>query len=340
MKQVFLNRNEAPYPPPKKVLDVLQRFDVDHVGRYLEGYYHSVLVSKLSKKFKIPEQQIVISYGEEDFFRTVFDTLNPKIDSVLLSDLHYSYFDEYLNPKKISLHTFKTIEGDGAFSFDINDCIKQYKKVRPSVLIIVSPNNPTGDAISLVDLKKILAAVKKETLVVIDEAYYGFDEHYDEKGFLLLLKRYPNVMLLRTFSKYYGMAGLRIGFALCGKSVDPLLHYQTRYLGFSRILEEVAVAALESDDYYRHNAKKVIADREFFIRAVEKLDGVKAFRSKTNFVLLRVDRTTIGPLGKLLEKQRVIIVKLFDGNFVRVTVGWTKETRNFLKLLKIVTHSK
>lgn len=336
MKKLIINRNETLYGPSSKVMRIIKNFDPEHAALYLDGYYNSILIPKLSKKFNLPEGQVIISYGEEDFFRTIFDKLNPQTDSILTSELFYSYYDKYLDFKKIKLHLFKIIEKENEFVFDINDCIKQCQLVKPTILLIASPNNPTGNSISSSDLDGILKSISSKSLVVVDEAYFGFDKNYSEEQFLSLVKKYPNLIILRSFSKLYALAGLRISFALCGKEVKKILNYENRYLGMSRILEQVAIAAIESDRHYKRIADIIIKDREWLINNVKNLRYFKPFNSNANFVLIKLDEKVIRPTGRELEKEGALISKFVNRNLLRVSIEPTKYIKRFFKIIEKV----
>lgn len=335
MKQLILNRNEVVQGPSPKVLEVLRNFKPEHANFYIGDYYHSILIPKISEIFGILEDQIITSYGEEDFFRTIFNELDPKKDSVLTHLFHYTYYKKYLDFKSIVLNTFEMKEENGNFVFNIESCIQQYHKTNPKILILTSPNNPTGNSLSQEKLEKLLKNITVETLVVVDEAYWGFDQEYDQQAFLSLLCKYPNLVFLRSFSKLYALAGLRISFALCGANVKNILKYQNRYLGLSRILEEVAIAALESDDYYKKLSAEIIGNRENFIDELRNFKNFQPFSSKANFVLVKIaSNVVVERLKNALQKEEVVISKFVDENFLRVSVGEKENTRKFLKLLE------
>ncbi|HBX15819.1 MAG: Histidinol-phosphate transaminase [Candidatus Magasanikbacteria bacterium GW2011_GWC2_41_17] len=335
MKQLILNRNEVVQGPSPRVLEVLRNFKPEHANFYLDDYYHSVLIPKISEIFGIPEDQIITSYGEEDFLRTIFNELDVEKDFVLTHQFYYTYYKKYLDFKKIILNTFTIKEENGSFIFDIYDCIRQYQKINSKILLLTSPNNPTGNSLSIEELEKLLKNVAVETLVVVDEAYWGFDQEYNQQAFLSLLGKYPNLVFLRSFSKLYALAGLRISFALCGVNVKNLLKYQNRYLGLSRILEEVAIAALESEGYYKKLSAEIIGDRERFINELRNFKNFQPFNSKTNFVLVKIaNNIVIERLKNALQKEEVVVCKFVDENFLRVSVGEKENTGKFLKLLE------
>lgn len=331
-KQLLLNRNEILLGPSPKCLNVLKKFKPEHAYRYLDGYYASNLIPHLSKRFNLPQDQIITGYGSEAILQKVFDSIG-KDGSVLTNDLHFGYYDAYLKQTRVKLDTFTLDNTGSSFSFNIENCIAQYKKTKPAVVLITSPNNPTGNSLSVTQLKQILTAVSLKTLVVIDEAYYGFDTNYKESQYLALLKLYPNLMYIRSFSKLYALAGLRIGFGLCGKSVVQSLQWQPPYLGPSRVLEEVAIAALADRKYYTRLAEKYMADRGHFIKAVNSLKHFKAYNSQATFVTIEADSVIIPALQKLLASTSVQISKFITPTLMRVSLDPTQYTQRFLRLL-------
>lgn len=277
--------------------------------------------------------QVIVGYGSEDFLRMIFDGLVSRNDSVLTHKMHYGYYSQYLAGRGVRLLTFKMIGEGHEFRFDIEDCIRQYKKYKPKVLLITSPNNPTGNTISLPDLKRILKIVLPKTLVILDQAYYGFDKGYNDDNFLALLKQYPNLVFSRTFSKLYALAGLRIGFALCGRNVKRMIRYQDSYLGMSRILEEVAVAALDSKSYYKNLSSIYIKDRELFLKKVNQLRNFKAYKSKANFVLIKISPRMLKAFNRKVAKSSVVISKSVGDSFARISLDPAKYTKAFVEML-------
>ncbi len=320
-KQLLINRNETIQGPSLKVVRALRNFAANHINFYFDGYNGSALVPKLSKMFGIPEARIVTGYGMEDILRTIFDSLDPATDTVLTHSLYFPYYEIYLKSRGVRLETFRLIEGEESFSFDIGDCLEKIRTVKPRVLLITSPNNPTGNSMSCEDFEKIAKAAGPKTLVALDEAYIDFDEHYEQKKFLALLKKYDNLILLRTFSKLYALAGLRIGYGLCGANVKSMLRDSGHYLGGSRVLEEVAIAALESKPYYRALAKEIVAERERFIREVNKLSHFKAFASNTNFVAVKITSQGRAFLEKELKTAPVVIFRFAAPGLMRVSLA-------------------
>lgn len=334
--QLLYNRNEVLRGPSPKCFKILRSFSPGKLSRYFEGYFGSLLIPALSKKFSVPEQHVMLGYGLEDILRIVFNRLQPGADTLLTHDLHFTYYDKYLRFRGVTVETFKMIETQHTFAYDISDCLKKIDSVRPTVVLITSPNNPTGNSIAVEDLSKVLRRVKSSTLVVLDEAYFGFDEQYDHQAFVGLLKKHANLMILRSFSKQYALAGLRMGYALCGKDVKKLLHFQDYYLGGSRLLEEVAVAALNDAPYYKKLSREVISDRKRFISSINTLKNFRAFDSNANFVYVKANEIVLAKLKRGLTHEEALISKFVTDACMRVTIGSKRYTDAFLQLLRAI----
>lgn len=333
MKQEFLNRNEIIQGPAPKCSAALRSFDREHMYRYFDGYYASLLVPRLAKAFNIPESRIIATYGSEYFLRTVFDWLRPEKDNVLVHKFHYTFFPKYLAVKGIPLHLFEMREKETGFAFDVDDCIEKYRQHHPRLILINSPNNPTGNSITSEDLARMLREVDKGTLVVLDEAYWGFNPAYENQKFLQLIEEHPNLCLLRTFSKLYALAGLRIGYALCGDEVKNMLRYDPHYLGMSRVLEQVAIAALDSKGYYATLSKTIVRDREWLKKNISKLKHFSALDSHANFIAVKAKGPVIPLLKEALPREKVLIAKFVADDLLRVSITPRKYLAQFLALL-------
>lgn len=336
VKHRTLNRNEVVQGPSPEVQRALRRFDIKKASFYFDGYQGSSLRPELAKRLGIPEAQISVGYGIEFFLRGVVDGLIPGRDAVLVHEKHFTHYSLYAKTKNIRLATFSMTDHGTHFSFNIDDCIRSMRRERPKIVLVTSPNNPTGNSIALADIKRILHAANKNTLVVLDEAYHGFDTAYDEKGFLALVKKYPNILIVRGFSKEYALAGLRIGYALWGTRAKALARFDDLRLGGSQLLEHMGLAALRSDAYYKRLKKEIIADRKFFTASVNRMRLFKAYGSKANFVIVRVAGKAKKMLEKEMERSRVVIGKFVEPDLMRVSIGFRKNTAGFIAQMKKV----
>ena len=332
-KVLLLNRNEIIQGPSSEVLKSLKKFSKNKISFYYDGYYESELATKLAKIYQHPREGIIIGYGLEDILRTIFDSLNSQ-DVVLTQEFHFTYYTKYLDSINVKVSTFKLIEGDSEFRFDIGDCIKKIKQIRPKIILITSPNNPTGNSITPNELELIMNATSKQSIIVLDEAYFGFDLNYKQQDFLNIVRKYKNLIILRTFSKLFALAGARIAYAICGANVKKLLRYQDYYLGGSRILESMAISALESKTYYKELSNEIIAIRDSLITNINNLKNFKAFKSNGNFILVKINKNCINKFKAHLSKGDVFIWKFVSEDCIRVTINNKLYTNNFFQNLK------
>lgn len=339
MAQVLRNRNEVVQGPAPACQAVWRAFSRDQAAFYGAGYFPSVLAPVLSKLYGVAEEAIVVAYGSEDFLRTVFDRLTPGKDCLLTHYWHYSYYEKYLDFRGVKLVKFGMDVKGHAFVFDIQDCLAKIKRFTPKVIIINSPNNPTGNTISKADLKRILNAVPAKTLVVVDQAYVEVQAGVGATTFIDLLKTYPNLILLRSFSKLYALAGMRLGYALCGGAAKHLLGYQSRYLGVSRILEETAVVALREKQYYEKIRREIIQGRTWLAEQTRGLQFFTLYDSEGNFVLARIHEVVRSAFNATLDAEKVVVGKYVDVDLYRISLGWPKDTTRLVKIMQTIDQS-
>ncbi|MFZ2587160.1 MAG: aminotransferase class I/II-fold pyridoxal phosphate-dependent enzyme [Alphaproteobacteria bacterium] len=331
--QIIHDRNELIQGPAPECLQVMRTFPTEKVFSYPDGYYGSTLVPVLAQRYGLAAQNIIISSGAEGLLEHIFNWLKPG-ETVLTQYYRYRYYTFALKHRNVELATFAMHEGDTSFTFDVEDCIRQLKALNPRLLLLTSPNNPTGNVLSIDDLQRILKNVGPETLVILDEAYWGFDTTYNEQAMLDILHQTPNLILARTFSKYYGLAGLRMGYALCGSNVINLLHYQPPFLGFCRIAEAMCLAALDAQDYYKTTAQQVISERERIITELTSLPHVKVFHSQANMVLTKLTEAADAALSAILPTLPVVTIRKDHGTYWRISVGTEALNTPLLKVLK------
>jgi histidinol-phosphate aminotransferase len=203
------------------------------------------------------------------------------------------------------------------------------------MVLISSPNNPTGNYLEP-DRLRLALQTMKETVVVLDEAYTLFYNN-DKNHLKELVEEFPNLMILRTFSKYYALAGLRIGFALIGDNHAQFSLFSAHYLGFNRISEQVAIAALDSDEYYNDMCRKMVADNEMFYTELNKIPGFTAYRSYANFILVKIPVEIKNSLKEYLTSHGVIVKFMAeDGlfNHIRITIGTQEQNSILMDLIK------
>lgn len=216
-----------------------------------------------------------------------------------------------------------------------------YNRERPKLVLISSPNNPTGNRLETEQLNLVLERMR-DTLVILDEAYLLFDETYKSNP-VELVNRHPNLIIIRTFSKYYALAGIRTGFAFLGDNHERFKLLNARYLGFNRLSERVAIAALDSPGYYCSIGRKMADDKEMLYNELNQLPGFHVYLSYANFILVKIPPEVMDPLKKYLTERNMIIKFMNEdglNSHIRITIGTHYQNSLLLKLVKTFMHKE
>jgi histidinol-phosphate aminotransferase len=341
---IYLDRNENQYGPSPACFKALQKANDNTLNIYSRDFakgVKSLLSQRLAKDFGIEEKQLLLGYGSEDILKQAVQCYINKDDKIMIPSYSWWYYKKIAEEAEGVNIQYPIVEGEGTFRYDVEGMLKVYEEHKPKLVLISSPNNPTGNRLDVEQLDYVLGKMK-DTVVVLDEAYSLFDESYNTNP-VGLVKKYPNLIVIRTFSKYYALAGIRTGFAFLGENHQRFSLLTARYLGFNRLSEKIAIAALDSPDYYSKVRKKMAADLEMLFNELNQLPGFQAYRSYTNFILVKIPSAIIVPLNKYLT-ERNMIVKFMneDGlsSHIRITLGTHSQNCLLLKLIKSYLNEK
>ena len=336
MEKIYLDRNENNYGPSEKCLESVKSVTPDLFSIYSSAYkngYKSILSKRLSDEFNISEDRVLLGYGAEDLLKQVVQIyLEQKSDKLLVPDHSWWYYKEIANETNSISLEYPIVEGEECYEYDINKLLDIYNTEKPKVVFIASPNNPTGNSISDDQLTYVLDRMG-ESVVVLDEAYW-FSNDNDKAT--ALVNKYPNLIIIRTFSKLYALAGIRIGYAIIGEKLNQIKKISNRYLGYNRISEKIALAAIDSGEYYSDIAEKMATDRALYFSELNKIENVKAFKSEANFVLVKIEKDLMNTLKEFLV-ERGLIIKFMDEEIVnshlRITIGTQEENRKVIEAI-------
>ena len=329
MNDIILDRNENQYGPAPECYDALRKANLEQLSLYSREFVRgrkSELSSLLAQQIGIPEERLLLSYGSEEMLKQTVHCYLHKDETLLLPRQSWWYYKKVASEVFGKEIEYSLVERNGRFEYDARQICELYDRHRPQLVLIASPNNPTGSSISKHDLATVVNHCAS-AVIVLDEAYYGFtsesNDHLKE-----LLDAHHRLIIMRTFSKYYALAGLRIGYACVGEDLNQLVKFSARYLGFNQLSEKIALAALDAKEYYRSITQKMRRDKELFYESFARLQGFTAFLSEANFILVRYPV----PLKQSLEnglKQRGIIVKFLNDpgleDCMRITIGTVEQ---------------
>ena len=318
-----ISSNENPYPPLPSVLKTVQ----DAAGRMNRYPDMSVreLTEALAARWGVTPDEIATGTGSVGVLGSLVQiTCNPGDEMVYA----WRSFEAY--PIVAALAGAKSVQVplDSQARHDL-DAMADAITDRTRLVIVCTPNNPTGPSVTEDELRGFLAKVPSDVLVVIDEAYLEFVEPDHQIDALAIYRDHPNVCVLRTFSKAYGLAGLRVGYCIAHEPVAEALRKAAVPFGVSDVAQQAALASLEAYDELQERVDALMTERARVAQALAE-QGWKIPDSQANFVWL--------PLGDdamafaAAADQAGLVVRPFDGDGVRCSIGETEANDRLIEV--------
>ena len=330
----YLDRNEFNFEPSDKVLEAVKNFDPKELCFYTRIYDEgkkSVISVRLSEIYGLPENQVILGYGGEDILKNAvhYFLMSGTNKTILIPEFSWWYYNRIAGECGGNFEMYPLHETADTFAYDIDEVISYTNRIHPRMLLLASPNNPTGNGLTPDEIGKIMENIPSDTIVLIDEAYASFistDTHYIAP----LIEKYSNLIISRTLSKFYGLPGLRVGFGFIGKGHDQFMSWVNKYLGYNRFSEAVALAALDSDEHYRRVADEMDWGRQLYKKELGNLPGFKVYKSVANFILIKYPVEIKDALKEALALQEYKIKFMGDKGLescVRITLGRKEQTQ-------------
>jgi histidinol-phosphate aminotransferase len=339
----FLDRNEFNFEPSQKVINAIKGFNPNDLCFYTRIYDEgkkSVVSVKLSEIYNVPEEQVLLGYGGEDILKNTVHYYLTKGNNktILIPQFSWWYYNSIAEEVEGQTEMYPLYEKDDTFAYNVDEVIEYTNRICPRILLLASPNNPTGNSLTSEEVSHIMDNIPTETIVLIDEAYASFINS-DVDYIAPLVNKYSNLIISRTLSKFYGLPGLRIGFGFMGAGHNKFLKYANKYLGYNRFSEAVALAALESDDHYRNVAEQMEWGRQLYKKELGNLEGFKVYKSVANFILIKYPIEIKEALQKALAEQDYKIKFMGDPGLescLRITLGRPEQTQVVCDTIKRV----
>ena len=281
---------------------------------------------------KIPLSQIVVGNGATEIIYNFCKSFLSKKTTVLIP---IPTFGEYEAASKLAgtkVEFYKTMD----LKKEIDNFI--LKLPTNGCIFICNPNNPTGHLLSKKDLKKIIiTAKKKNTLVFVDECFIELVPNYEE-SIIKLVKKYDNLFVLRSLTKSFGLAGLRIGYGIGSKKLISILNQIKIPWNVSGLAQHAASAAISDPNYLEKTNKVIHTELNYLKDNISKLENFTCFDSVTNFILIKTKLKSSLLQQKLLKKKILIRdcsnFRGLNKNYIRVAVKTRKENQKLLQELK------
>ena len=323
-KYIKLNTNESPFPPSPLAMRLASK-EAERLMLYPDPDCKELLKS-LAEEYGVSTEQLIVTNGSDEVLNFAFMAYCDRETPALFPDITYGFYKVFAGLNDVPMQEIP-LKAD--FRVDIEDYIG-----KKGVVFIANPNAPTGLALPVASIERLLAA-DRNRVVVVDEAYVDFGG----ESCIPLVEKYDNLLVTQTFSKSRSMAGARLGFGIASKAIiDDLMRikYSTNPYNVNRMTAAAGVGALADRAYFTENCKKIVENRAFTEAALRDL-GFTVTPSQANFVFAKHDK--IG--GKELYirlKERGILVRHFDkaeiADYNRITVGSKAEMEALIVEIK------
>ncbi len=318
--KIKLNMNEMYKTPPKEILNPIKE-SINQINRYTPQKEVDTLMEQISHYAKVPYESIVLSSGSDLLIKElIFLFSNNR--QIIIAEPTFVIITNSAQVTNSPLLKIRLSEPD--FKISLDSFINELNQ--PSLIVFDNPNNPTGSlALNQNDIKTILEY--KDVILLIDEAYFEFSK----VSFVKLVKKYPNLAILRTLSKSFGLAGSGIGYLLTGDLIRKKFQGLDIMLPYPSVI--AGINALKHQDYMINYIMEVQNEKQRITKYLSELK-ISCFPSYTNFLLIKTEIPTI---SQILAKQGILVHNVsnqLSSEFFRVTIGSKKENDYFLQTME------
>jgi histidinol-phosphate aminotransferase len=326
---VRLSANENPYGPSPKAFQAI----TDSFGlacRYPDEH-NNVLIEKLAKLNGVNHDQILLGDGSSEILKLCAETFTGKTRGTLVAA------DPTFEPilQQAGLNGAEVVKVPLTASF-AHDLPKMLAAAKRGLIYVCNPNNPTASITPKNELADFIGKAPRETMILVDEAYFHYADSPDYESVIPLVKDHSNLIVSRTFSKIYGMAGLRCGYCVTQKETLDQMRAHQMWDSVNIMALAAASASLDDPDQVPNGQRLISEAKAFTIGELDKL-GYKTIPSQSNFIMFDCKRAVV-PLIQALKQRNVQVGRLFPAlpNYMRLTIGKKSEMETFLGAFKEV----
>jgi len=320
---VRLSSNENPYGPCPKALQAM----TDSFGlacRYPDEH-NNVLIDKLATLNNVDRSQILLGDGSGEILKLCAEIFTgPQNGKLVAAD---PTFEAILRHATANGAEVVKVPLTNTFA---HDPPKMLAAAKGGLIYVCNPNNPTASITPKDELRDFITKTPRETMILVDEAYFHFADSPDYETVIPLVKDHPNLIVSRTFSKIYGMAGLRCGYCVAPKETIERMRRNQMWDSVNCMALAAATASLDDPDHVPNGQRLNKEAKQFTTSELEKM-GYKIIPSQANFIMFDCKRPVV-PLIKAMKEQNVHVGRLFPAlpNHMRLTIGKKAEMEAFL----------
>jgi len=324
---VRLSANENPYgPSPNALKAMTNSFGLS--CRYPDEH-NNVLIDKVAKLNGVDHEQILLGDGSGEILKLCAETFTGKEHGTLIAA--DPTFEAILNNAKANGAEVIKVPLNSTFAHDLPN---MHAAAKSGLIYICNPNNPTASITPKDELRDFIAKTPRETMILVDEAYFHYADSPDYESVIPLVKEHPNLVVSRTFSKIYGMAGLRCGYCVAQKEAIDRMRSNQMWDSVNIMALAAASASLDDTDQVPNGQRLNSETKTFVISELQRM-GHKTIPSQANFIMFDCKKPVV-PLIKTLKERSVHVGRLFPAlpNHMRLTIGKKSEMEIFLETFR------
>ncbi len=323
-----LSSNENRLGPSPKAIEAITR-NIGNINIYPDGSCRN-LKKSLGKKYNYKEENFIIGNGSDEILTLIAAAYISEGDNAVTSECTFS---EYTFATKLySGEMVKTPLRDGSFNPD--NIISNINK-KTKVVYICNPNNPTGTYLNHEELDNLISRVPESTLFVLDEAYADYSDALDFPDSHKLFDKYKNLIILRTFSKIYGISALRVGYGIAKEEIINDILKAKQPFNVNTPAQIGAEAALSDTDFYQKSIEMNSTGKRFLYRELDRLN-LEYYQSQANFICIHVKQDSKILFEKMMNQGVTIRPLTSFGlyDWIRVTIGTENDNLLFIRILE------
>lgn len=325
---IKLSSNESPLPPTKLAQKAM-KLAVSRINRYPDGSCR-LLTAKLSRRLGFPEANVIVGNGSNELIRLLAQVVANPGDELIMAKPSFVVY-----PLVAKIMQAEAIEIPlKAHKHDLAAMAAAVTK-KTKIIFVCNPNNPSGTIVTRDEILALMRSVPPEVIVAFDEAYFEYVDDTNLLSGLEIFTDYPNVVVWRTFSKIYGMAGARVGYAVAPKEIVAAIHKVREPFNVNMIAQVGAYFSLDCQAEIADRKEQNSKERRYLESEFERL-GIEFAPSQANFIYVNLGKKAAQAFTEL---QRLgIIVRAFkNDDYVRITIGSPEENRKLVAALEKLT---
>lgn len=313
---IKLNANETSMPPSPKVFEAISKAEIWNMSYYADPHCHEFRRA-VAEVYGVTEDEVFVGNGADEVLSFVLMSFFRRGMKIYFPDITYGFYRTYAKTYGLDMEEIP-VKDD--FSIDIND----YMNLEGDI-IFANPNNPTGLTVPVADIEKLVRK-NPNRMVIVDEAYAD----YFTESCIGLATKYPNLVVVRTFSKSRNMAGTHIGFAIASKDIVSDMNkikFSFNPFNLNSVTMAAGIAAVKDTDYLKECVNTIIKNRKWFTRELENI-GFDVIPSKANFVFCYHKNVESEELCRKLKEEGILTRHFADERlkkYLRITIGTRQE---------------